>query len=106
MPLNDMEDMVDDGADSETQEMQLGQGTAAESVPSQEDLHVDFPQRDPNRPQLRSAVMLLSSYWHAKYHANKVNELMERSFTQEAMFVDMDSVQNALLGKGAKKQDN
>ena len=61
MPLNDVEDMVDDGADSETQEMQLGQGMAAGSVHSQGDLHVDFPQREPDRPQLRSAVMLVSS---------------------------------------------
>ena len=67
--------------DIESQDMQLGQGTA----PSQGDLIVEYPQSIPERPQLKSAVMLVSSYWHSKYHANKVNELMESSFTQDAM---------------------
>ena len=45
---------------------------------------------------MKSAVILVSSYWHTKYHARKVNELLKKSFTQEAMYEDMDRVSKML----------
>jgi len=45
---------------------------------------------------MMSVVLLVSSYWHAKYHARKVNELLEKSFSQEAIYKDMDRVSKML----------
>ena len=73
--------------------MQPGQGTY---IPSQEELNTDFPPRNQEKLQIRSSVMLVSSYWHGKYHANKVNELMEASFSQDEMFEDMSRVSTLL----------
>ena len=82
------------GDDCESQDdMQLGQGTY---VPNQEELNTDFPPRNQEKLQIRSSVMLVSSYWHGKYHANKVNELMEASFSQDEMFEDMSRVSTLL----------
>ena len=71
--------------------MQLGQGspTAIED-PRQEVLRANHLQRKPARAQMKSAVLLVSSFWHSKYHARKVNKLLEKSSTQEAMYEDMD----------------
>ena len=86
--------------DFESQDMQLGQGSA----PSQGDLIAEYPQSIPERPQLKSAVMLVSSFWHSKYHANKVNELLESSFTQDAMHEDMVKVAEMLSLERVKKK--
>ena len=85
--------------DTESQDMQLGQGSA----PSQGDLIVEYPQSIPERPQLKSSVMLVSSFRHSKYHANKVNELIESSFTQDAMHEDMAKVAEMLSMEKVKK---
>ena len=88
---------IDD--DPESQVMHPGQGSAH----SQGDLIAENPQDIPERPQLKSAVMLVATFWHSKYHTNKVNELLESSFTQDEMYENMAKVAEMLSLERVKK---
>ena len=52
---------------------------------------------------MKSAVLLVASFWHAKYHAKKVNKLIEKTFTQEDMFSDMVKLCNMLSREKPQK---
>ena len=45
---------------------------------------------------MNSDVILVSSFWHSKYHERKANKPLEKTFTQEAMYEDMDRVSKML----------
>ena len=88
---------MNDKVDASQVSMQLGQGspTGKEDI-SLEVLITNHLQNELVKAQMKSAVLLVSSNWHAKYHARKVTELLEKSFSQEAMYKDMDRVSKML----------
>ena len=89
--------------DNVTQVSQLGQDIYNEIEERQEVFNPVIPQRNKVKPQMKSAVLLVASFWHAKYHAKKVNKLLEKTFTQEDMFSDMVRLCNMLSQEKPQK---
>ena len=71
-----------------------------------DNLNMDYPPSAPERTLVKSAVLLLFSFWHAKYPARKVIELLEKSFTQEDMFEVIVRVSKQLSLNNMVKHQN
>ena len=89
--------------------MQPGQGTQVindGSSQENDNLNMVYPTNVPEREMMKSGVLVIASYWHARYPARKVTELLEKSFTQDDMYNAMVRVSNILSMNKVTKHRN
>ena len=96
--MQDDEDDDDSGSQTQSQFLPLGQRT-----PSLDDTNDVFSQSTTVKRQIKSSVMMVATFWHSKYHANRVNELLECSFTQDEMYESMCIVAEMCSLENVKK---